>query len=315
MTMPLLHSAGRLLLAGSALLLVSTAAQAQVRYIASTGNNNNNCASAATPCRTLQKGINTTPAGGELRILDSGDYGNGGLINQTMTISADGAAVMLSAPLTIDAAGSAVTLRGLALNGHHTAVHGIHIANAAAVHIDNCRVEHFTGVGVRSDGSNTRLFVNDSVSRENGGRGLNMMGQSTRLTVDNSRFENNSGSGIAVVDAVGSVTRTVTAGNLGAGISWGNGQLNVAWSMATDNYGEGYSLFRGRIHLESSVARGNRTSGLRMAGDVATISNFVATDNGTGIYNRGTVYSRQNNTVTGNTTNIDGPQPVALPPI
>jgi hypothetical protein len=313
--MSLLLSARRLLLAGAAFVLLAAAADAQVRYIASTGNDGNNCQSAAKPCRTLQKGINATPAGGELRILDSGNHGNGGLINKTMTISADGAAVMLNAPLTIDAAGSTVTLRGLSLNGHYTAVHGIQIANAAAVHLDNCRVEHAAHHGIRSDSSNTRLFVNDSVSRENRGRGLIILGQSTLLTVDNSRFERNNGSGISAVGAVGSVTRTVTAGNNGAGILWANGQLNVAWSMATDNVGAAYSIMggNGRIHLESSVARGNDV-GLYMMGDVATISNVVATENKTGIYNRGTIYSRQNNTIAANATNINGSL-TPLPPL
>ena len=67
--MPILGLARRLLLAGSALVLLSAAADAQVRYIASTGKDANNCASPATPCRTLPRGITTTPAGGELRIL------------------------------------------------------------------------------------------------------------------------------------------------------------------------------------------------------------------------------------------------------
>jgi hypothetical protein len=145
--------------------------------------------------------------------------------------------------------------------------------------------------------------------RENRGRGLVMLGQSTRLTVDNSRFENNNGSGISVQDGVGSITRTVTADNLGSGILWGRGQLNVAWSVSTDNYSDGYSVFGlSRIHLESSVARGNRLSGLNMSGDVATISNFVATENKVGIYARArvAVYSRQNNMIAANTTNIDG---------
>jgi hypothetical protein len=316
--MSLLQYARRLLVTGSALVLLSSAADAQVRYIASTGNDSgNNCQGANAPCRTLQRGIVSTPVGGELRILNSGFYGNGGLINKSMTISADGESVMLNAPLTIDATGAAVTLRGLSLNGHYTAAHGIHIVNAAAVHLDECRVEHAQGVGILSESNNMRLFVNDSVSRENRGRGLHMAGTATRLTVDNSRFENNSGSGIAAVNVVGSVTRTVTADNLGDGIVWNNGQLNVAWSMATDNYGHGYSAFgTGRIYLESSVARGNRLSGFYMSGDAATISNFVATGNGAGIHNHyGTLYSRQNNTVAGNTTNINGNQPVALPPI
>jgi hypothetical protein len=49
---------------------------------------------------------------------------------------------------------------------------------------------------------------------------------------------------------------------------------------------------------------------------LAWISNFEATENGTnGIRNAGTVYTRQNNTVSGNAKDLDGPLPVPLPPI
>lgn len=313
--MSTLNIARRLLLAGSALFLHFAAADAQVRYIASTGKDANNCASPATPCRTLSRGIGTTPANGELRILDSGAYGNGGLINKSMTISADGETLMLDAPLTIDAAGATVTLRGLSLNGRYAVLDGIYILNAAVVHVDNCRIEHLVHNGILSQSSNIRLFVNDTVSRQNIGRGLEMKGQSTRLTVDNSRFEGNNGSGIGVVDGLGSITRTITSGNLANGIWWNKGQLNVAWSASTDNNSDGYSVgMNARIDLESSVARGNGGGGLYASG-AATISNFTATQNKVGIHIfYGTVYSRQNNTIAANTTNIVGSL-APLPPL
>ena len=92
-------------------------------------------------------------------------------------------------------------------------------------------------------------------------------------------------------------------------------RVNVAWSTSTDNYSDGYTVYGfARIYLESSVARGNRLSGLYMTGEVATISNFMAIENGVGIYVRGAVYSRQNNTIAANTKNIDGSL-VPLPPL
>jgi hypothetical protein len=308
----------RLLVAGSALFLASTAAQAQIRYIASTGNDSgNNCASAKTPCRTLPRGIAATPAGGELRILDSGAYGNGGLVNKSMTISADGETVMLNGTLTIDAAGAAVTLRGLSLNGHSVATGaGIHIASAAAVHIDGCTVERFGGTGIESVGNGTRLFVNDSVSRQNHGYGLLIKGSGARLIADNSRFERN-GIGIFGEGAGGSVTRTVVSSN-SHGIYWRWGQLNIAWSVAADNVNSGFVVTGGggaRMYLESSVARGNAVGLWVEGGSLASISNFTATENGqSGMQITGTVYTRQNNTFVGNATHVRGTPPVPLPP-
>jgi hypothetical protein len=59
------------------------------RYVSSSGNNANPC-TLAKPCRSLQRGVQVTPAGGELRILDSGSYGNNATIKKTMTISGNG---------------------------------------------------------------------------------------------------------------------------------------------------------------------------------------------------------------------------------
>jgi hypothetical protein len=315
--MPLSRLAGRLLVAGSALFLASTAAQAQIRYIASTGDDARNCATAATACRSLQRGIRFTPDGGELRILDSGFFG-GGVINKTMTISADSQTVVNS-PLTIDAVDSVVTLRGLSLNGYFRSAGGIQIANADAVHLENCRVEHFTGTGIDSTSNGALLFVIDSVVRENGGVGLHMIGTTgTRLTVDNSRFDHNGARGILVEGGVaGSVSRTIVSGNVGDGISWSGGQLNVAWSVATNNGGAAYAINSGgRLHLVSSVARGSSYGLFVNSSSLAWISNFEATENGTnGVRNYGTVYTRQNNTVSGNAKDWDSALPVPLSPI
>jgi hypothetical protein len=315
--MAICRSAARLLIAGSALCLLAAAAEAQVRYVAATGSDSSNdCKNAATPCRSLQRGINFTPAGGELRVLGSGTYGASGRVDKTMTISADGETVMLNAPLIIDAAGSVVTLKGLSLNGRYSGNQGIHVANAAAVHIDNCRVEHFPGAGVESLSSNTELFVVDSVSRENGGAGLYVTGASTQLTVDNSRFESNA-RGIAGDGVAGRLTGAVVSGNRNDGIDWSGGSLSVVSSISADNQRHGYTISGGRIDFESSMARGNGLAGLFVAtpSAAASISNFVSTGNGYGIANSGAVQTRQNNTFHGNTWSNSGAVPKPLPAI
>jgi hypothetical protein len=315
--MPLLQSAARLLIAGSALALLSAAAEAQVRYVAVTGKDgSNNCQSAATPCRTLQRGINLTPAGGELRVLDSGYYRTA-LINKPITISADGETVMLDGPLSIDAAGSVVTLEGLSLNGRNSVVKGIYVTNAAAVHIKNCRVERFASNGIDSTSNGTELFVTDTISRDNVGTGLFVRGTASQLTVENSRFENNA-IGLAGNGVAGTITGVVISGNTSDGLDWVGGSLNVVSSIAADNGYHGYTISGGgRINLESSVARGNGRAALFVLtpGDTASISNFAATGNGYGFSNSGTVLTRQNNTFTANAWGNQGAAPTPLPPI
>jgi hypothetical protein len=55
--------------------LTAASAADNTRYVGITGNNANPC-TLVQPCRSLQRGINVTPAGGELQILDSGSYGS-----------------------------------------------------------------------------------------------------------------------------------------------------------------------------------------------------------------------------------------------
>jgi hypothetical protein len=124
-----------LLLVIGTLALPAGAARAvdNTRYIGITGNNANPC-TLAQPCRTFQRGINMTPEGGELRILDSGFYGNNATINKSLTITGNGNTVYLGAVLTINEADAVVALGGLVLNGQGTISAGVNIAAASAVH-------------------------------------------------------------------------------------------------------------------------------------------------------------------------------------
>jgi hypothetical protein len=62
-------------------------AEAEIRYVAETGRDANPCTQTA-PCKTLQRGIDVTPDGGELRVLSSGTYG-GATIGKSLTVSGD----------------------------------------------------------------------------------------------------------------------------------------------------------------------------------------------------------------------------------
>ena len=256
--MPLLRSAARLLLAGAAFSLISAAAEAQIRYISAGGKNVNDCETPATACRNLQRGIDVTPAGGELRILNSAAYGNGS-IPKSITIAADDVSVfLLNAPLTINGTGAVVTLRGLSLNGGGSITTGIRVsAAAAAVHIEDCTIERFAGSGIYAAAYDLDLFVSDSQVHDNGAHGLYYKGSSIgSLTVDNSRFENNGSIGIVAERIQTSITRVIAAGNGSAGIQMSHGFGTVTGSAANYNGAAGY-VVTGEMVLESSVARGN----------------------------------------------------------
>jgi hypothetical protein len=277
------------------------------------GSDGNACTRIA-PCRTLQRGINATGAGRELQILDPGEFGTT-TIGKSITISAVGVSATVrnlgaGAAVTIDNAGARVVLRGLFLSGGGSGATGLNIGNAAAVYLEGCTVERFTGNGILYNNLGTRLFVSDTISRDNGGAGLVFISTGAgRLVVKRSRFENNGGDGLSVNESESSIAGSVFSGNAFDGIAQSDGRMNVVSSVAAGNGSRGSSVgFGGEMSLESVVSRGNGISGFTVfMGATGRVSNSVLTNNVVGIQNAGTVQTRGNNSVIGNNTDVLNP--------
>jgi Right handed beta helix region len=302
-----------------ALLLCSVAAQAQlVFYVGTTGNDGNPCTRTA-PCRTMQRGVNVTPAGGELQVLDSGGYGPSVSITKSITISANGITANVlqtnaaSPAISINDAGATVVLRGLTVSGAGTGQRGIFIDEAAAVYIERCQIERFAGEGILLDLADTRLFITNTTSRSNGGDGLRVNGTGAgfdeTVVIDNSHFVNNGDDGIDIEGSETSITRVVAANNFSDGIEQGGGRLTATWTTTAQNGASGFAVFStGEMTLEYCMARGNTTNGLNVLGptDTGRISNSVFTNNAVGINMVGSLETRANNTVQGNGTSTTG---------
>ena len=297
---------GALLFAGG-LLLLSSAAQAQlVRYVASTGNDANPCTSPAAPCRTLQRGINSAPSGGEVKLLTSVD-GNA-TIDRSLTISGNGATV--SGSIVVNNASATVVLRNLHLfgTGHNV---GIEVTAAASVHIMRCTVERFAEHAIVSGGPAVQLFVTDTVVRDNGGPGITVheagaeigdIGSMT-LNVHKSRIENNGADGLLLLGVGGaSISQSVISGNHANGINLTFGAAVIVSTTASQNRAAGYAFVHARVVMDSSIARGNQT-GMYSASDDpdAVISNSTFNNNDYGIGAYDPLRTRGNNTVAGNT--------------
>lgn len=305
-------------LAISSIIALTAAAQAQlVRYVASNGLNSNECTLAA-PCRSLQRGINKTPDGGVLQILNASHYGNAAVITRSITIQATTGIATIGA-VKIDAPNATVVLRGLLLNGTAVAPNtpGIHVAAAAAVRILHCQIERF------SEGNGAGIFINaitdasvlDSVVRDNGGEGISFLGGG-RLRIDNTRVENHTtGIGITVQTVSSSIettiTRVMSSGN-GVGIQnidqiGVGGRMHVVSTTAAKNGTAGFRTTGGQMTIEASVASGNGDGLTVQVGGIARISGSVFVGNNLGLRNIGsTLLSRGNNTVSGNTTESSG---------
>jgi hypothetical protein len=295
------------------LLLLTIVAHSQpVRYVSASGLNSNDCTLAA-PCRTMQRGINRTPAGGVLQVMNSGHYGPMS-IERPITIQSVAGSASVAATV-INAPGAVVVLSGLLVNGTNTAAdtRGILINDAAAVHIVRCEVERFPGsqaTGIEVNATNIQLFISDTIVRANGKHGLRLDAGNAQVAIDNSRFEDNGFDGIRDVGTADmTISRVISSRNTNAGIANQNGIANITATTVANNGTNGFlAIGSGQMNIDHSVATKNFASGLLVSsGSTARISNSVFTNNGTGLNNSGsTLLSRGDNTVQGNGTATSG---------
>lgn len=287
-------------------LLAGQAAHGQSTrtWVSVNGSDGNDC-SRATPCRTLSSALARSSSGGEIDVLDSGDFGTVTL-NKSITVLAPGVLGGIQAPsgtaITINAGpNDRVVLRGLTIDGLGTGLDGVSFLAGGALYIENCTVNNFGRYGVDfapTNGSG-KLFVTDAVIRNNGvgstGTGLHLIattGPGFVATVDGLRSENNVAGIKAETLGVITVRNSLAANNGYSGFS------------AVTPAGSG-SL---RMLIENSVSTHNGTNGVVASGGFATvtISNLAVTDNANGLSQGfgGTIISFGNNRVQGNT--VDG---------
>jgi len=199
----------------------SASAAPYISFVAANGNDANPCTVVTAPCKTLQRAVNVTPASGTVSVLTplQGHV----TINKSITISGDGAPIV--GTITINSASAIVTLRGLELNGVGIIANGINITSAAAVHIEDCTVERYTGDGITLVATTaTQVFISDTVARENTGTGLWLNDANARSTVKDSRFENNGQAGLFLPAGAAYISDSVFTDN-NMGISNGAAML------------------------------------------------------------------------------------------
>jgi len=198
-------------------LLVAVSANALVNrsFVASTGNDANDC-SRATPCRSFTAALAVTNANGEIIALDSAGYGSSLTINTSISVIAPtgiyaGMTSSSGDAITVNAPSAVVVLRGLYLNAVG-GMRGIVANDVGALHIENCVVAGFqeSGIEFYAASSSASLFVNDTTSRRNGntfhtGAGIRVQGTDAThqayASIENCRLEQNGSGGLATVDA------------------------------------------------------------------------------------------------------------------
>ncbi|WP_247350496.1 MULTISPECIES: hypothetical protein [unclassified Bradyrhizobium] len=213
-----------------------THAQATRTWVSGVGDDVNPCSRTA-PCKTFAGAISKTFINGEIDCLDGGGFGTV-TITKSITIDCTGGfgsilasgtnGIIINIAVNANDPLRTVRLRGLTINGTgasgtigtRTGLRRINILQAAAVMVEDTIISDFTLQG-SSDTRSTagKLFVRNSVIRNNSGTGAGVAGASTNTaSVENTHSINN-GFGVAVGNGNRvSISRSVMSGNTSAGV-------------------------------------------------------------------------------------------------
>jgi hypothetical protein len=227
---------------------------------AASGSNTNDCSREA-PCKTLERALTETTSGGEIKVLDPGDYGTVTITKSVHIVGeAPGEAAILVASghtaVIINAgANDVVGLRGLTIKGRG-AGSGILFNSGKMLIVDGCVIRDLNGAGIA-------FYPNASAS----------------LAVINSTVTNVGFRGIHVSPASGA------SGTFSATVSrsevHGTTDLGI-FAQGTASSGEI------NMTISDSVSTGSLNSGIRansLSGAVTTVTviRSVSANNGTGI--------------------------------
>jgi hypothetical protein len=214
-------------------------------YVSGVGDDANPCSRTA-PCATLAGALGKTAAGGEIDILDPGDFGSVTITGAiTIVGPMDGGQTSFAGleGITIAAgAGDVVSVRGVSVGGSGTGT-GITITGGGEVRLDQVFVYGFAdGISFKPSGGG-QLQASGVVSKDNSGSGFvaGLSGGSAHMTLVDCRAEDN-GVGIRAIaggvidvydsDASHNVTAGVSADLDGSG---GASEINLESVDASEN--------------------------------------------------------------------------------
>jgi len=217
--MAVLQRVGRItfILGLGSLLTPAVHAQSLRTYVAGLGDDAMPCTRSA-PCRTFAGAYSKTATGGEINCLDAGGYGTI-TIARSMTIDCAGTLGSSHAArgtsITVDSAGTVVTLRNLSLNGTPpwaAGQNGIRFVRGAVLNVHNVHITGFgaptpngNGILIAPPGGLATIAISDSEIHNNGsgtgGSGIQVLptGPSgVRLLLRNVRAASNAGNALRI---------------------------------------------------------------------------------------------------------------------
>jgi hypothetical protein len=275
-------------------------------FVSGHGSDSGVCTRGA-PCKTFARAITETTAGGEIDVVDSGEYG-AVTITKSISIVNDGAGVAgITASsgdaITINAGGSDnVHLRGLTINGSGSGSNGIQFNTGGNLAIENCVIRNFANAGINIVPNASSTFsVSNTIASNNPGNGIDIAPTPAAVTgVLNKVTANNNGFNGIIVNG------TATTG--------GSINVTIVDSEASNNSAFGVFSFRSSAGAATTVMVRNVVSSYNGTGlfaegaAILRAAHSVVTGNTTGVNTSGggILYSYGDNDINGNTTDVSG---------
>jgi hypothetical protein len=289
----------------------SSSPTARTWVSAALGNDANPCSRSA-PCLTFAAALALTTPGGEIDVLDPGDFGPL-TITQSVTIEGDetspsGVTLSAGASAVTVSAGAAdvINLRGLSFNGGGVAgASGVVFNSGAGLNIANCAFASFAGSGVTfspsaGSASVTKMDMHGTTI-DGAGAGILIKptgGIAARVVLRRVKLESNVGYGLDADGTGGSGTINVTITNSTVSLSGANGISAVSGPGSV------------AVSLQHVVVRSSGAAGVQSNqnnGGSASVSVGDSTISGNAVglsaVGGGSLVSYGNNHLSGNATN------------
>lgn len=264
-----------------------------------TGNDANSCNNINTPCQTFQGAVDQVAPGGSVIVLTTGGYG-AVTIGKALTIEAPTGVIAFIHPasgnaITVNAGVSdVVVLRGLSLNVGTG--DGIAFSTGSVLQVEHCVLNGFNNA-ISHQGSGLLIVKDTTIRSSTVGivMGTGSASSPSRATIERTRLK----SGQYGLLAGAGASITIRASNISG---------NLQWGLIVDSHLGGVTS---DLTVEDCVVAHNGTGiqSLAFGGGFANVrvSNSTVAYNSIGLSQiGGSLFSRANNTVEGNTTDTVG---------
>lgn len=252
-------------------------------FISALGADASDCSVLITPCRNISGALGKVAADGEIIVLGTGEYESAPLtITKGVKVTASaGVVAFIRQPITIDAPGGRVVLRGISMKGSGSG-NAVTLAVAGALSIEETTIDRWTN-GLRlGSASASQVTISNSIFRGSASGVLADAGDIATVSVEGVRFE---GNGTGIDASGGSFTvRETTFANGATGISASQSVFDVQHADFFMNQVGIAASTGGTVRLSRSFVFGNSV-GLSTTGGGSILSSGtnVLRGNGTDI--------------------------------